>query len=186
MISSLRQDFWAKIPFDDRGYLDAHGKGENDSRAVTRHAQSNSTQEWVITRLETFTNGMFRATVQQGVYSGSGTDWGWMDAHEGQTGAFTGFSVVTRQRQAGDPTQEWIFTPVDGAPDTYTIQQASTNRYLDAFTDDDEGHDWSAVTRDLQTLPIGEYTWFDQYSPSNRTRAGQYNHRVKWNLSVAC
>ncbi|MCF6328039.1 MAG: RICIN domain-containing protein [Devosiaceae bacterium] len=57
----------------------------------------------------------------------------------------TQWNIVTRPRQF-DATQAWIITPLGGG--VFTLQQQSTNRYLDAHTS--AANDWSAVTRPSQ------------------------------------
>ena len=77
-------------------YVDAH-TSSNDFSIVTRTAQNNDTQLWVLLPSD---NGTF--TLQQ-LSSAR-----FMDAHES---AANDFSVVTRTRQNNN-TQRWIIDPV--------------------------------------------------------------------------
>ena len=53
-----------------------------------------------------------------------------------------------RRASQDDDTQRWALLPIPGNPDTYTIQQLSNSRFLDAYTASD--HDYSVVTRPAQ------------------------------------
>ncbi|WP_216918052.1 S8 family serine peptidase [Nocardia noduli] len=158
-------------------YLDAY-EGSNDHQVVTRDAQNNDTQRWIITPVGD------AYTVQQRSTSR------YLDAYEGSND----HQVVTRDAQNND-TQRWIITPVG---DAYTVQQRSTSRYLDAY---EGSNDHQVVTRDAQNndtqrwiiTPVGDaYTvqqrstsrYLDAYEGSNNhqvvTRDAQNNDTQRW------
>jgi hypothetical protein len=156
-------------------FVDAHEDSGHDFRLVTRPAQNNTTQRWVIKPI----GGIY--TIQQksnnrfvDAHEDSGHDFRlvtrpaqnnttqrWVITHEG--GPFTiqqqsnnrfvdahdnagkDFAFVTRTAQ-NDDTQRWILTPA-GA-NTFTIQQKSNGRFMDAH--EDQGHDFSLVSRPAQ------------------------------------
>ncbi len=114
-------------------FVDAHEHAGEDFRLVTRTAQNNDTQRWVVTpvpgHLVTYTiqhlsNGRF------------------VDAHEhgGED-----FRLVTRSPQNND-TQRWVISDVGGC--VYTMQQRSSRRFVDAH--EHTGQDFRLVTRTAQ------------------------------------
>ena len=112
-------------------FLDAWQSTGRDFSVVTRTAQNNSTQRWILTPVG------WAFFVQQK------SSRRLMDAH---TSSSNDFSVVTRTAQTND-TQKWIFKNVYGEPGAYTIQQMSNGRFLDAH---ETGSDFSVVTRGSQ------------------------------------
>ncbi len=112
-------------------FADAHENSSNDFSVVTRTSQTNNTQRWRFTNL-----GMV-GTIHQ-VSSGR-----YLDAHQHST---NDFSVVTRTAQNND-TQRWVALPVPGQLSTYTLQQLSSRRFVDAHV---VGNDFSVVTRPRQ------------------------------------
>jgi hypothetical protein len=112
-----------------RRFLDAHESSANDYAAVTRTAQFNDTQRWVVSA-----DGDAYTVVQ----ASTGR---FLDAHESSA---NDYAAVTRTAQ-GDNTQRWTFTPVGAV---YEIQQVSSDRYLDAH--ETSGKDYSVVTRTAQ------------------------------------
>ena len=117
-------------------FLDAHEENDQDFSAVTRADQQNDTQVWVVTPVA----GVY--TVQQA------SNGRFVDAHEASS---HDFSVVSRKTQHHNPaqrdTQRWVVTAI--GDDTFTLQQLSTARYLDAY--ESSGNDFKVVTRTRQT-----------------------------------
>jgi hypothetical protein len=110
-------------------FMDAHESSSKDFSVVTRNAQNNDTQRWILTPVgEVY-------TIQQKSNSR------FMDAHESGD-----HSVVTRNMQNND-TQRWVLMPLGSELCTYTIQQLSNSRYLDAH---ESSNDFSVVTRNAQ------------------------------------
>ena len=126
-------------------FVDAHENEGNDFSLVTRTAQNNETQRWILKPL-----GNNTYTIQQK------SNGRFVDAH---VSAANDFSLVTRPVQ-NNATQRWILTPspfleksvrVLGAPlddDTYTIEQKSNGRFVDAH--ESAGNDFSLVSRPEQ------------------------------------
>ena len=167
-------------------YLDAHVNSK-DNTVVTRGKQNNDTQRWVLTPL-----GDRTYRIQQK------STGGYMDAHEGVSDN----AAVTRNRQDND-TQQWIIKPVvvkaQALKGTYTIQQKSNGRYMDAH---EGSKDNAVVTRDKQNnntqrwdlVPVGTniYTiqqksngrYMDAHEGSNDnavvTRNKQNNSTQRW------
>jgi hypothetical protein len=112
-------------------FVDAHEIEGRDFGLVTRPAQNNDTQRWVITSL-----GNRAYTIRQK------SNGRCVDAHEIEG---KDFAVVTRPGQKND-TQRWILTPLGN--DVYTIRQKSSGRFLDAH--EIEGKDFALVTRPAQ------------------------------------
>jgi hypothetical protein len=112
-------------------FVDAHEIEARDFALVTRPAQNNDTQRWVITSLG---NGAY--TIRQK------SNGRLVDAHEIEG---KDFAVVTRLGQNND-SQRWILTPLGN--DVYTIRQKSSGRFMDAH--EIEGKDFALVTRPAQ------------------------------------
>jgi hypothetical protein len=115
-------------------YVDAYTytAASHEYNLVTRAAQDDDTQKWIITPLG---NNVY--TIQQ-KYNNR-----YVDAYT-YTAASHEYNLVTRPAQ-NDDTQKWIITPSDN--NVYTIQQKYNNRYVDAYTD---SHDYDLVTRSAQ------------------------------------
>ncbi len=113
-------------------YVDAHEHAGEDFRVVTRPAQGNDTQRWMLAPV----GAVF--TMQQA------SNGRYVDAHDhsGQD-----FRLVTRDAQFND-SQRWVFLPVPDQLGAYTIQQLSNGRYVDAH--EHVGQDFRLVTRDAQ------------------------------------
>jgi subtilisin family serine protease len=113
-------------------FVDAHEHAGEDFRLVTREAQNDDTQRWVLTPI-----GLV-CTLRQ---TSSGR---FVDAHEivGED-----FRLVTRAAQSND-TQRWVLMPVPGQLSTYTMQQLSNGRFVDAH--EHAGEDFRLVTREAQ------------------------------------
>jgi len=111
-------------------FVDAHEHSGEDFRLVTRPAQNNNTQRWVITPLG------LACTMQQKSSNR------FVDAHE-HSGE--DFRLVTRTAQGND-TQRWILTDVGDC--CYTIRQRSSGRFVDAH--EHSGEDFRLVTRTTQ------------------------------------
>jgi hypothetical protein len=108
-------------------FVDAHEHAGRDFAVVTRTAQSNATQQWLVRPV----GGVY--TIRQR------SNGRFMDAHE-HSGE--DFGVVTRTAQNND-TQRWIVTCLgDGE---YTLQQLSSKRFLDAHAS--QNKDFEMVTR---------------------------------------
>jgi C1A family cysteine protease len=169
-------------------FLDAHQSEAYDYSVVTRTAQNNDTQRWILTPV----GSVF--TVKQ---KSSGR---FLDAHES---AGQDYSAVTRTKQYND-TQRWVFVHVGGSLCTYTIQQLSNQQFLDAHQA--AGHDYSAVTRTKQNndtqrwilTPLGDNTYTIQQKSGGRfldahessahdysavTRPEQNNDTQRWILT---
>lgn len=96
-------------------YLDAYVTADEDFRVVTRTAQNNDSQRWIMTSAgATYT---FR-------HVDTGRS---LDAYET---ADRDYRIVTRPAQS-DTTQQWIVTDLGGG--IYTIEQLRTRRFLDAY-----------------------------------------------------
>ena len=116
-------------------FVDAHEHSGEDFGLVTRPAQNNDTQKWVLTRFGgPYMGGLY--TIQQksnvrfvDAYQSSGDD----------------FALVTRPAKNND-AQRWIVTP--SGNNTFTIQQKSTGRFADAH--EIEEKDFALVTRPAQ------------------------------------
>jgi hypothetical protein len=113
-------------------FVDAHESPANDFSVVTRTAQNNDTQRWMITPV-----GMV-CTMRQ-VSSDR-----FVDAHQTSS---NDFSVVTRSAQNND-TQRWVLIHSVEELCTYTIQQLSNGRFIDAHQT--SSSDFSVVTRSAQ------------------------------------
>ena len=110
-------------------FLDAHESSANDYSAVTRTAQANDTQRWVVAAEgDTYTIVQLSTSRFLDAYESSAND----------------YSAVTRTAQGND-TQRWTFTPVGAV---YEIQQVSSDRCLDAH--ETSAQDYSVVTRTAQ------------------------------------
>jgi hypothetical protein len=166
-------------------FLDAHEHSGKDFAVVTRTAQDNDTQRFVVRPV----GGIY--TLQQA------SNNRFVDAHEH---AGEDFRVVTREAQNND-TQRWIVMFIgDGE---YTIQQLSSKRFLDAYASDAE--DFAAVTRGatnadaqrwlIDTAAAGGFTirqkstnrFLDAHEIAERdfvlvTRPAQENATQRWNL----
>jgi hypothetical protein len=112
-------------------FVDAHEIEGKDFGLVTRLAQNNDTQRWIITSL-----GSGSYTIRQK------SNGRFVDAHEIEA---KDFAVVTRRGQNND-TQRWVLTPLGN--DVYTIRQKSSGRFMDAH--EIEGKDFALVTRPAQ------------------------------------
>ena len=111
-------------------FMDAHEVAADDFRLVTRPAQNNDTQRWILD-----SGGPARFRLRQKSSTRR------MDAHEN---AANDFSVVTRPAQDND-TQVWIRQFVGTVAN---IRQKSSGRFMDAHEDDN--NDFAAVTRPAQ------------------------------------
>jgi hypothetical protein len=170
-------------------FLDAHESSSNDFSVVTRTAQNNDTQRWVLTRV----GGVY--TIQQK------SNNRYLDAHESSS---NDFSVVTRGLQNND-TQKWALMHVNEDLSTYTIQQLSNGRYMDAHVV--SANDFSVVTRTIQHNntqrwilgALGNNTFTIQQKSNGRyvdaheisgqdfsvvTRTAQNNDTQRWNLKL--
>ena len=112
-------------------YVDAHENSKNDYALVTRPAQKNDTQRWILTPL-----GDNVYTIQQK------KNRRYVDAHENSKNDYV---LVTRPAQ-GNATQRWILT-LQG-DNVYIIQQQSSRRYVDAHENSVNGY--RLVTRPAQ------------------------------------
>lgn len=132
---ALEADIIVTIQQESSGrYLDAWDDGSHDYAVVTRPAQNNSSQQWIIHWDE---SGTATGTLQQV------STYRFMDAHEI---AETDYQLVTRPQQT-DNTQNWQISSVGGG--LYTIQQVSSGRYMDAHEIPEK--DYAVVTRPRQS-----------------------------------
>ena len=114
--------------------LDAHEGESKDFRLVTRPAQGNETQRWLLAPV---------GTVYVIRHKSSGR---FLDAYESGFEGDDDFRLVTRDPSPDDASQHWIVIPAgDG---TVTIRQLSTNRFVDAH--EIAERDFEAVTRCAQ------------------------------------
>ena len=118
-------------------FLDAWDDGSNDWNVVTRPAQNNPSQQWLVTFDD---SGAAMATIMQ-MSTGR-----FLDAHEIEP---KDFHSVTRPRQTFDQTQIWQIASVGGGD--YEIIQQSSARYLDAHEYAEK--DFGVVTRPRQSNP---------------------------------
>jgi len=169
-------------------FVDAHETSGNDFSVVTRTAQNNDTQRWILIPV----GGVY--TVQQK------SNGRFMDAHETSG---NDFSVVTRTAQHND-TQRWVFLHEAGNLCTYTIQQLSSGRFADAHVT--SSNDFSVVTRTAQNndtqrwklAALGDNTYTIQQKSNSRfvdahetggndfsvvTRGAQSNDTQRWILT---
>jgi len=110
-------------------FMDAHEISGKDFAVVTRPAQNDDTQRWVLKPL----GGVY--TIQQK------SNNRFVDAHEIEG---KDFALVTRTAQ-NDDTQKWVLMHVGGP---YTMQQKSNKRFVDAH--ELESKDFAVVTRSAQ------------------------------------
>jgi len=166
-------------------FVDAHEYSGKDFGLVTRPAQNNSTQRWIIKPV----GGIY--TIQQK------SNNRFVDAHEYEG---KDYGLVTRLAQ-NNPTQRWIITH-EGGP--FTIQQQSNNRFVDAY--ENAGKDFALVTRPAQNndsqrwmlTASGNNTFTIQQKSNGRfmdaheveeydfrlvTRKVQNNNTQKWTLN---
>jgi len=129
--AALQQGVYTIQQVSNGRFVDAHEHSGEDYRLVTRSAQNNDTQRWIITP-----RGHNRYTIQQK------SNGRFVDAHE-HSGE--DYRLVTRFAQNND-TQRWIITPI--GHNMYTIQQKSNGRFVDAH--EHSGEDYRLVTRSAQ------------------------------------
>ena len=113
-------------------YLDAHEHSGADFSVVTRTAQNNDTQRWVLLPVP----GSLSTYTMQQLSSRR-----FADAHT----VGSDFSVVTRPRQNNN-TQQWELAQGDDGE--FTLRQVVNRRFIDAHENDDS--DFSVVTRTAQ------------------------------------
>ena len=123
-------------------FLDAWDDGSSDWNVVTRPAQNNPSQQWLVTFDD---SGAAMATIMQ-MSTGR-----FLDAHEIEP---KDFHSVTRPRQTFDKTQIWQVNSV--GPAGYEIIQQSSVRYLDAHEYAEK--DFGVVTRPRQANPTQRWT----------------------------
>lgn len=116
-------------------FLDAHETSSANYRVVTREAQRNKSQEWLLTDDGHGDHGETLYNIRQ---CNTGR---YLDAYEV---AADDYKAVTRTAQGND-SQRWLLRP-DG--DSYTIRQVVTDRYLDAY--ESKAQDYQVVTRTAQ------------------------------------
>jgi hypothetical protein len=128
-------------------YLDASERRRKNYRAVTRTAQGNDSQKWVIKKVG---DGEF--TMQQKV------NMRYLDAYEKKHNyRRRTYRAVTRKAQGND-SQKWVIKKVDDGE--YTVQQKVNMRYLDAYqhryNSKDVPVDYQAVTAKAQNYATKE------------------------------
>ncbi|HEX8130806.1 MAG TPA: M12 family metallopeptidase [Pyrinomonadaceae bacterium] len=169
-------------------FVDAHEHSGKDFGLVTRTAQNNRTQQWILIPV----GGVF--TIQQKSNSR------FVDAHE-HSGE--DFGLVTRTAQNND-TQKWALTRFGGpySGGLYTIRQKSSGRFVDAH--ESSGEDFAVVTRTAQNndtqrwtvASLGNNTFTIQQKSNGRfmdaheiedfalvTRTAQNNDTQRWVLT---
>lgn len=133
---SFSDEFYYTIQQKSTGrFVDAY-ENTNDSAAVLRFAQHNDTQKWRFTPVPGDENVYTIQQVSNARY---------LDAYQNNENE-KDYAVVMRPMQ-DNATQRWRLTPTGN--DTYSIQQQSTDRFMDAH--DTSGHDFALVTRTQQT-----------------------------------
>ena len=116
-------------------FLDAHEENDQDFSVVTRTDQQNDTQIWIVTPVA----GVY--TLQQA------SNGRMVDAHQASSHDFSVVSRITQLHDLGQAdTQRWVVSAL--GDDTFTLQQLSTARYLDAY--ESSGNDFKVVTRTRQ------------------------------------
>ena len=108
-------------------FLDAHEIEEEDFRLVTRPAQDNDTQRWLLRPI---------ASVHTIRHKNSGR---FLDADQS---GFGDFRLVTLPARTDD-AQRWIVMPISIG--SASIRELSNNRFLDAYETD--ANDFGAMTR---------------------------------------
>ncbi len=171
-------------------FVDAHEHSGRDFAVVTRAAQNNRTQQWILIPV----GGVY--AIQQK------SNNRFVDAHE-HSGE--DFALVTRPAQNND-TQKWVLTRFGGpySGGLYTIRQKSSGRFVDAYQS--AGNDFAVVTRtannnDAQrwtVTPLGNNTFTIQQKSTGRfmdaheiqerdfdlvTRNAQNNDTQRWILT---
>ena len=170
-------------------FVDAHEHSGEDFGLVTRPAQNNRTQRWMLIPV----GGVF--TIQQK------SNGRFVDAHE-HSGED---SLVTRTAQNND-TQKWVLTRFGGPyiGGLYTIRQKSNGRFVDAYQS--SGDDFALVTRTAKNneaqrwivTPLGNNAFTIQQQSTGRfvdaheiegkdfglvTRNAQNNDTQRWILT---
>jgi Ricin-type beta-trefoil lectin domain-like len=153
-VSGAQKDGISRIPLitgvytiqqmSNKRYVDAYQSEGKDFAMVTRKKQDNDTQKWILTLVAGNTYTIKQKSSHRFVdaYQSEGKD----------------YAMVTRKAQ-NDDTQLWILTPVGDDPigtTTYTIQQKSSGRYVDAYQD--EGKNFAMVTRERQNNSTQKWT----------------------------
>ena len=167
-------------------FVDAHEYAGKDFALVTRPAQNNDTQRWILRPV----GGVYTLRQQ--------SNGRFVDAHEY---AGKDFALVTRPAQNND-TQRWILMHLGN--DVYTIQQKSNGRFMDAY--EGAAQDFALVTRTAQNndtqrwilKPLGNNTYTIQQKSNSRfmdaheieqkdfalvTRPAQNNDTQRWILT---
>ncbi|TJZ81317.1 hypothetical protein FCG67_01350 [Rhodococcus oryzae] len=114
-------------------FLDAYTSVDKDFAVVTRTAQDDDSQRWMLMPIGAL------CTIQQK------SNDRFLDAHESLE---KDFAAVTRPAQNND-TQRWVFWRTSDDVNAVTIQQVSSGRFLDAHVV--SSRDFTAVTRPAQT-----------------------------------
>jgi len=179
---TLSQDVYTIQQKSNGRFVDAHEIEGRDFALVTRPAQNNSTQRWILRPL----GGVY--TIQQK------SNGRFVDAHEIEG---RDFALVTRPAQ-NNSTQRWVLMHVGGP---YTIQQQSNGRFVDAHESAEK--DFTLVTRLAQNndtqrwivTPLGNDTYTIQQKSNGRfmdaheiaekdfvlvTRPAQNNDTQRW------
>ena len=112
-------------------YVEARQSSSRDYALVTRAAQNDHSQRWVLTPLGDDTYAIQQKSNNRYVAA---------DESSGE-----GFALVTRTAH-NDDSQRWIVKPLGNG--TYTIQQKSNGRYLDA--DESGDRDFALVSSPAQ------------------------------------
>jgi hypothetical protein len=107
-------------------YVDAYEAAQQGRRLVTRVREEDKSQDWVIRQVgpDLYTIKQQKTQLFVDAYEKKR-----FFAHRG----ISDYWVVTRKEEKNQ-SQQWIFTPVPASENTYTIQQQSTQRYLDAYS----------------------------------------------------
>lgn len=123
-------------------FVDAYEGSEKDFALVTRTAQNNRTQQWIIIPV----GGVF--TIQQ---ESTGR---FVDAHQD---AGKDFALVTRPPQNND-TQKWVLNRFGGSykGGVYTMREKNNGRFADAH--EHSGKDFALVTRTAQDNDTQRWT----------------------------
>jgi hypothetical protein len=154
-------------PDRDGRFLDAYTTASRDHGVVTRAAEDDGSQTWLLTG-----QGGGAYTVMQ-LSTGR-----YLDAHEVESRQFR---AVTRPRQ-GDPSQLWHLTALPG--DLAMLQQVSTGRALQASFADPE--DYRVTTQDPQDRFEQQWRLADRFAMAVADRSAEFGTPKAVGAPTAC
>jgi hypothetical protein len=154
-------------PDRDGRFLDAHTTASHDHGVVTRSAEDDGSQRWLVTD-----QGGGAYTIMQ-LSTGR-----YLDAHETESRQFR---AVARPRQE-DPTQLWHLTPLPG--DLAMLQQVSSGRALQASFAAPE--DYQVTTRDPQDRVEQQWRLADRFAMAVTDRSAEFGTPGAEGAPTAC